>query len=475
MNDDFLHRLRKAPPPGFLTGLKARLDRQQKLPPPRRSGFGRGLIVGFLVAGVAFAVTSLSLTGLPTSAGLFFSAPVQFVARLFDGRGDSEANGPPVKAVPLAPWMTAPVNTQPASARVIEPPPSEDSAAYIGPIASSAAPRAEPSGKATQSLATISVGVDRPLYSFALASVSGHSRSVEIKVNEQPPGNVFQGVCGTATAINGPDIIETTHRATADQNCMKVSHSNNLVEVKVGYQAVVLTRSKLYGPLNLSARDVFLALARRVPNPSKPTELIDNPYSTWNQVDPALPYDAISVYGPAQNSPAGRLAAELLLDAGCNTLPMLRALRERDAAAFEATCHRLRTDRAYMETTLEGDNYADTLAVAPTAVGITTLPASRSLRDKLVVNPIDGITPDSTTFAAQSYPASRTIYLYTNVYRFGPSYWVDNIIQNMMNPHWPDPVTGASLWGFVNLDDAESAAVRADYKALKTVQFGPWQ
>ena len=130
-----------------------------------------------------------------------------------------------------------------------------------------------------QPVATVSVWVERSLASFALTSVSGHSQAVDIKVNEQPAGNVFRGVCGTATARNSPDIIETTHRATADQNCMKVSHSNNLVEVKVGYQAVVLTRSRLYGPLNLSARDVFLALAKWVPNPNKPTELIANPYS----------------------------------------------------------------------------------------------------------------------------------------------------------------------------------------------------
>src|ERR1700722_4387337 len=178
MNDDFLHRLRKAPPPEFLTGLKARLDRQPKLPQPRRSGFGRGLIVGLLVAGVAFAVTSVSLTGLPTSAGLFFSAPVQFVARLFSGRGAGpESNGVPAKAVPLAPWMSAPPNTQPASARDVEPAPSDAGAAYIGPTESDSATQAAPSSKAMQPVATVSVGVERPLYSFALASVSGHSRA----------------------------------------------------------------------------------------------------------------------------------------------------------------------------------------------------------------------------------------------------------------------------------------------------------
>ena len=430
-------------------------------------------MVGLLVAGAAFAVTSVSLTGLPTSAGLFFRAPLQLVAQLFNGRGESQPNETPVKAVPLAPWMTAPPNTQPASVRIIEPPPSEDSAAYIGPSASNTANA--PLGTVTPTVATISVGVEQELYSFVQATTGGHSRGVVIKVEEQPPGNVFQSVCGGGTPSNVPDIIETTHRATADHNCTKIGHSNSLVEVKVGYQAVVLTRSKLYGPLSLSARDVFLALARRVPNPNKPAELIDNPYSNWNQIDPALPYDAISVYGPEQNSPAGRLAAELLLDAGCNAFPALVALREHDTAAFESACHRLRTDRVYKEMTPEGSYFADTLAVSPTAVGITTLAVFRSLQDKLIVNPIDGVEPDTTTFTAQSYPASRIIYLYSTRYRIESSYWVNSTIQMMMNPYWPDPVTGASPWGFVKLDDTESAAVRADYKALKTVQFGPWQ
>ena len=102
-------------------------------------------------------------------------------------------------------------------------------------------------------------------------------------------------------------------------------------------------------------------------------------------------------------------------------------------------------------------------------MGITTLPKFRGLQDKLIVNPIDGVAPDTTTLSAQSYPASRTIYLYSLRYKIELSYWVNTTIQEMMDPYWPG--NGASPWGFVKLDDAEGAAVQADYKALKTVQF----
>ena len=471
MNDDFLHRLRKPPPPEFLTGLKARLDRQPKLHHPRRSGFGRGLIVGLLVAGLAFAVTSVSLTGLPTSAGLFFRAPIQLVARLFSGRGASpESNGVPVKAVPLAPWMSAPTNTQPASARDVEPAPSDDSAVYTGPAVNNTAPQAGTFGKATQPLTTVPVRIQRELLTFVTTVSSGSPKGVVIKVNEQPARNIFDAICGNHPTGDPNSIIATTRRITTEQSCLRESHRNDIIELQVGYQGLVLARSKLYGSLNLSARDLFLALARRVPNPERPTELIDNPYITWNQVDPALPYDSIHVYGPARNSPEGRLVAELVLDAGCNSVPTLAALRDHDSATFETACHQLRTDTAYEEVALGTINYTDVLNHSPTALGIMTLTTFRYLQDKLIANPVDGILPDTTTFAAQSYPASRSIYLYTTKLTID-GYWATFVIWPILSPPAFDPHVGTALWGFIEANGAEHPTTQADFLTLKTVQF----
>ena len=67
MNDEFLHRLRKAPRPEFAARLRAQLERQSK-PALRRGAPSRlrTLITLLLLGGTAFAVTAVVIRGLPT-------------------------------------------------------------------------------------------------------------------------------------------------------------------------------------------------------------------------------------------------------------------------------------------------------------------------------------------------------------------------------------------------------------------------
>ena len=77
------------------------------------------------------------------------------------------------------------------------------------------------------------------------------------------------------------------------ENCRK--WGIDVVEWKLGYQAVVLTAGPAADPMALTPREVFLALARRIPDPSDPTRLIDNPKRTWHDVDPRFDYRNIDV------------------------------------------------------------------------------------------------------------------------------------------------------------------------------------
>src|SRR5690242_19718511 len=66
MNDDFLHRIRTEPPEDFLARLKSRLDKQ--LAPPkrtRRASWLRGLASGLVFGGSVFAITLLTVNGVP--------------------------------------------------------------------------------------------------------------------------------------------------------------------------------------------------------------------------------------------------------------------------------------------------------------------------------------------------------------------------------------------------------------------------
>jgi phosphate transport system substrate-binding protein len=274
------------------------------------------------------------------------------------------------------------------------------------------------------------------------------------------------------TNANGtPQMLALTRRITADEfRACSRDGAVGIVELKVGYEAIVLARAKLYGPLMLSARDLFLALARRIPDPRHPENLLDNPNTSWNQVDPALPYDRIRVTGPASGSPSGKLATELVLEAGCNTYPWIAALHDHDEARYDEICKTLRNDGAYQEGSTSGWGYTDTLVTNPTMVGIFSLAdfQVRRIKDQLVLNPIDGIEPTQASVAAGSYPIARPIYLYANQRRIWATRQFDTVVESLMGIAYD---TSSLSWGFVPPDAAERAATLAASQYRKDLQF----
>ena len=489
MNDDFLHRLRKAPPPEFLADLKARLDRQPKAAPAarRRSSFVRGMVVGFVVAGVSFALASVSLTGWPTSARQFFGAPVQYVAQVL-GRGNESQReeNPQVKAQPLGPALfsihgnaqtaSAP-DTEWATATASGPgvDPSTASAKALSTSSSGAQTAAAGTGGAKQSAQQATgtqIGVQRDIHSFMQASLRGSW--IVPKLVDLSDAQISSDLCDDNNGLPlpsppHPNVMATTHRITSGEPGCRQHYPNKLLELKLGYQAVVLARSKLYAPMYLTPRMLYLALAKRVPDPTNPGQLIDNPYttwrSTWNGYVDAPPDDRIQVYGPALDSPQGRLVVQLLLDAGCNTFPQIAALRDTHVPEFEAACRQIRTDGHYTDVPQHGD-VIEALNINPTALGVLNLQAYQAIQSRLNANPINDVAPDYAALGSQRYPLSRTIYFYLPGWS---DFWTRQFFNDAINPSFyemRDPP-----WGFVPLDEAESALNRANFEARKYVQF----
>ena len=344
MNDDFLHRLRREPPPGFLAELKDKLDRQSAPPPrPRRLSFSRGLIVGLLLATTAFAVTSLSINSAPKSLQAFLAAPVELVARMSSGWTQSEDrqhHGP----TPLGPaWLPTHVAPHPEGDALEANSPDSPTAVATSPVA------AETKSPSTQAAAapayeTLDVIATAGTYPHAQAVADHFGKNIGLfRVSSDRNGTALNSVCNPDSKGN-PSVAELYRRLTPAElrTC-----GLNLTEFPVARQAIVLARGRLYGQLRLSARALFLALARQVPIPTDPTILMDNPNTTWNQVDSTLPYDRIHVIGPELGWVQGKLAAALLLEAGCNTFEWIADLRTSDPARYDQICKSVRSDGAY--------------------------------------------------------------------------------------------------------------------------------
>jgi phosphate transport system substrate-binding protein len=210
-----------------------------------------------------------------------------------------------------------------------------------------------------------------------------------------------------------PDIANASRRIKAAElvTCAK-NGVKDVVEIKVGYDGIVMAENKTGASLNLTRKDVYLALAKTVPDPANPSSLIPNPYTTWKDVNPKLPATRIEVLGPPPTSGTRDSFAELYLEAGCRTFAWLDALRSQDEPRFKRACDSIREDGSYIEAGENDNLIVQKLSANPSAVGIFGYSFLEENLDKLKGAVVDGVSPTYESVASGKYPASRPLFIY---------------------------------------------------------------
>ena len=120
------------------------------------------------------------------------------------------------------------------------------------------------------------------------------------KVESTGSGGGLKLFCA-GVGVEHPDITNASRRIKKSEQALCAKNGvKDVIEVKVGYDGIVLGQSKATEPLNLTRKDIFLALAKQIPG--KDGKLIDNPHMTWKDVNLALPATKIEVLGPPPTS-----------------------------------------------------------------------------------------------------------------------------------------------------------------------------
>ena len=98
--------------------------------------------------------------------------------------------------------------------------------------------------------------------------------------------------------------------------------------MKVGYDGIVLANSKKSEKFELTRKDIFLALAKDIPDGDG--KLIPNPHKTWKDVNAALPAIKIEVLGPPPTSGTRDAFVELAMEGGCKKFKWIKAMKKGD-------------------------------------------------------------------------------------------------------------------------------------------------
>lgn len=208
-----------------------------------------------------------------------------------------------------------------------------------------------------------------------------------------------------------PDAVNASRRIKKNEfdDCNK-NGVTEIVELAVGFDGLTIAHSKDGEPMVLSYRDVFLALAKEIPD--KDGKLIPNPHRTWKDVNPTLPDVKIEVLGPPPTSGTRDSFHELVMERGALEIESMADLKKSDAKAFEAVWKSIRDDGAYVEAGENDNLILQKLVNNPNALGIFGFSFLEENGSKVTGIELGGVTPTFETIASGEYGASRKLYIY---------------------------------------------------------------
>jgi phosphate transport system substrate-binding protein len=288
------------------------------------------------------------------------------------------------------------------------------------------------------------------------------------KIESTGSGGGIKAFCA-GVGVQHPDIANSSRRITASEVADCASNGvSAIVEVKIGYDGIVLANAKATPRYELTLREIYLALAKNVPDPAGRPELVPNPYTTWSAINGSLPDDEIEVLGPPPTSGTRDAFNELVMEGGCKTFPWIAAL-PRDQ--YLAACHTLRDDGHYIEAGENDNLIVQKLEASPKQLGVFGYSFLEQNADKVQGARIDGTAPDFDSIAEGKYAVSRPLYFYVKKAHVARVPGIREYLAEFMSDTASGEFGYLTDGGLVPLADDERAAMQAQTKNLAELRL----
>jgi phosphate transport system substrate-binding protein len=293
-------------------------------------------------------------------------------------------------------------------------------------------------------------------FTSAVAETFGRQGKFKTPVVESTGTGGGMRLFCNGVGVEHPDVTNASRRITKTEfeNCAK-NGVTNIIEVKMGFDGIVVADSVRSTSFDLSRKDIWLALAKQVPVDGK---LVPNPYKTWNQVNAKLPNRKIEVLGPPPTSGTRDSFVELVLDVGCRDFPEIKALP--DARARSQACGAIREDGAFIEAGENDNLIVQKLATTPDAMGVFGYSFYDQNRDKVKSHTIEGATAEIDNISSGRFPIARDMYFYVKSQHIGVIPGLKEFIAEYVSEKAFGKDGYLTDKGLIPLQDAERKKVR---------------
>ena len=317
----------------------------------------------------------------------------------------------------------------------------------------------------------ISIVGSSTVYPFATVVAERFGKTTDFgtpKIEATGSGGGLKLFCG-GIGVDTPDITNSSRRIKESEYQMCQDNGvTDIIEVLIGFDGIAVANSVEAEQYNLTTQDLYLALAKMVPNPDGSEELIENPYRTWADVNPDLPANKIEVMGPPPTSGTRDAFTELAMEAGCENFEFIESM-EKDA--FKAACHTMREDGVYIEAGENDNLIVQKLEANPDALGIFGFSFLDQNSDKVQSSIIDGNEAEFDAIASGDYSISRPLYFYVKAQHVGTVPGIEEYLAEFTNEGtWGEDGYLADK-GMIPLDDEKRAEVKAAVDTMQALQF----
>ncbi|MCV3394243.1 substrate-binding domain-containing protein [Campylobacter sp. IFREMER_LSEM_CL908] len=257
-----------------------------------------------------------------------------------------------------------------------------------------------------------------PFTSFVAEEYASIKNTKTPIVESLGTGGGFKVFCEGITDIsNASRAIKPSEFETC-----KKSGVSDIVGIMIGYDGIVLAQNKINAPLNISLHELFLALAKEIPQDGK---LVPNPYTNWQQINKNLPNRKITIYGPPSSSGTRDSIEELVMVDISKKIP-----------EYKGAYKTIRQDGAFIPSGENDNLIVSKLSVDKEAFGLFGYGFLASNDDKINAVDIDGVKADEKNISEGKYKLARSLFIYMNakknpeVFEFAKIYMSDDLAKS---------------------------------------------
>lgn len=294
-------------------------------------------------------------------------------------------------------------------------------------------------------------------FSSYVAEEFGATTKFKTPVVESTGSGGGHKLFGEGVGENTPDITNSSRRIKEKELKNNIEKGIETIEVKIGYDGIALAQNKDSEDLDLTRKDILLAVAEEVPVNGK---LVKNPYKYWNEINPSLPKREILVYGPPTSSGTRDSFEELVMEEAS------KKIKE-----YGGKYSKIRTDGVYVPAGENDNLIVQRLVKDKTAVGIFGYSFLEENSDRLKAAIIDNVEPTAENISSGKYPVARSMFFYVKKNHLGKVPGIEEYVDLFVSEKMIGGRGALKRIGLIPLPKSEREKVRADWQNRKVLKI----